>query len=52
MARFITAYHDIVVGGRAPSLATFGILLACAGVAGAAGLIVFSRHQRRFAELV
>ena len=52
MARFITAYQDIVVGGRAPSLATFGILLACAGVAGVAGLVVFSRHQRRFAELV
>ena len=43
------------VGGRlhkSASLATFGILLACAGIAGIAGLAVFSRHQRRFAELV
>jgi lipopolysaccharide transport system permease protein len=52
MTQFITAYHDIVVSRRTPSLATFGILLLCAGAAGAAGLFVFSRHQRRFAELV
>lgn len=52
MAQFITSYHDIVIEGRMPSLATLGILLLCAGAAGAAGLLVFDRHQRRFAELV
>jgi lipopolysaccharide transport system permease protein len=52
MTRFITAYQDIVVSGRPPSAATFGVMLACAGIAGAAGLLVFTRHQRRFAELV
>lgn len=52
MTQFVTSYHDIVVDGRTPSFATFGILLLCAAVAGAAGLLVFDRHQRRFAELV
>jgi homopolymeric O-antigen transport system permease protein len=52
MARFITSYHDIIVDGRAPTLATFGLLVVCAGLAGAVGLLVFDRHQRRFAERV
>jgi lipopolysaccharide transport system permease protein len=52
MAQFVTSYHAIVYDGRTPSLATFGILLLCAVAAGMAGLLVFDRHQRRFAELV
>jgi ABC-type polysaccharide/polyol phosphate export permease len=52
MAQFIMSYHDIVVDGRMPSLATFGVLVVCAGLSGAAGLLTFDRYQRRFAERV
>ncbi len=52
MAGFVSAYHDVVVDGRWPSTTMLGALTAASLVAAGAGLIVFARHQRRFAELV
>lgn len=52
MAGFVTAYHDVVVDGRWPSAIVLGTLTAVSVAAAVAGLVVFVRHQRRFAELV
>lgn len=52
MTPFVTAIQRIVLEGAWPSAAMTGGMLAAAGFAAALGLAVFSRHQRRFAELV
>jgi ABC-type polysaccharide/polyol phosphate export permease len=52
MALFVDAYHQIVLEAAWPTvMAMVGMAAASVGV-GLAGLFVFSRHQRRFAELV
>jgi ABC-type polysaccharide/polyol phosphate export permease len=52
MAWFIIAYHDAAVDGRWPAVSTFGVLGLLAVAAAALGLAVFTRQQRRFAELI
>jgi ABC-type polysaccharide/polyol phosphate export permease len=52
MASFVTAYHGIVLGGALPSMAATAALAAISLTAATAGFVVFTRHQRRFAELV
>lgn len=52
MAGFVSAYHAAVVDGHWPAPATVGALAAVSLVALTLGLVVFTRHQRRFAELV
>jgi ABC-type polysaccharide/polyol phosphate export permease len=52
MAHFITAYHTIILDQRAPAIGTLALLTACAAGAWALGILLFQRHQRRFAERV
>jgi ABC-type polysaccharide/polyol phosphate export permease len=52
MAGFVTTYHAIVVDGQWPSAEVVSALAAVSVVAAVAGVLVFARHQRRFAELV
>ncbi len=52
MAQFITAYHRMVVDGLPPSAWSMAVLSVCAVGAAVAGFVIFSRHQRAFAELV
>lgn len=52
MLHFVTAYQEIVTQHAVPSLATFALLAAMAGVMLTIGWLVFSRAQRRFAEYV
>jgi ABC-type polysaccharide/polyol phosphate export permease len=52
MAAFITSYHRIVLDASWPAAGATISMIATAAAALAAGLIVFTRHQRRFAEYV
>jgi ABC-type polysaccharide/polyol phosphate export permease len=52
MAGFVTAYQSIVVSGQWPGAAAAAALTAVALGVFVAGVAVFARHQRRFAELV
>jgi len=52
MTHFITAYQGIVVNRATPDVLAFGVMAVCAAVAAAVGWVVFSRYQRRFAELI
>jgi ABC-type polysaccharide/polyol phosphate export permease len=52
MAGFVTAYQRIVVDGAWPTPALTAGLVTVATVTSVIGLAVFTRHQRRFAELV
>jgi ABC-type polysaccharide/polyol phosphate export permease len=52
MAGFVTAYQRIVIEGSWPSPVVTASLAAVALITSAAGLVVFARHQRRFAEMV
>lgn len=52
MTLFITSYQRIVLEAAWPSVATLLAMTAVAGTMGVLGLVVFTRHQRRFAELV
>lgn len=52
MAWFIAAYHEAVVDGRWPAVSTFAVLVLLAVASAVLGLAVFTRQQRRFAELV
>lgn len=52
MSWFISAYHESVVNGRWPDGSTFLVLVLLALAAGAVGVVVFARAERRFAELV
>jgi ABC-type polysaccharide/polyol phosphate export permease len=52
MASFVTAYHGIVLEGALPSPAMTAAMVALSLTAAIAGFLVFTRHQRRFAELV
>jgi ABC-type polysaccharide/polyol phosphate export permease len=52
MAWFISAYHDTVVNGHWPGGFTFLVLVVLALGCGTLGLIVFTRAERRFAELI
>jgi ABC-type polysaccharide/polyol phosphate export permease len=52
MALFVTSYQGIVLDQAWPTLPTAGGMMVAAAVASTAGLLVFGRHQRRFAELV
>ena len=52
MAAFVTAYHAIVVEGAWPSPPMMLVLVTTSVVVAMTGFVVFTRHQRRFAELV
>jgi ABC-type polysaccharide/polyol phosphate export permease len=52
MAAFITAYHGVVLDATWPAPAVMTALGGLSVAAGVAGLLVFFRHQGRFAELV
>jgi ABC-type polysaccharide/polyol phosphate export permease len=52
MAGFVGAYRASVLDGTMPGVASLATLAALAGVATLAGLVVFSRHERRLAELL
>ncbi len=52
MTHFITAYQGIVVNRATPDAVAFGVMAVCAAMAAAVGWVVFSRYQRRFAELI
>lgn len=52
MAAFVTAYQRIVVEGIWPTPALTAGLVLSAVVAATVGFVVFTRHQRRFAEMV
>jgi lipopolysaccharide transport system permease protein len=52
MTAFITAYQGIIVNRALPTLVAFAVMVACATGAAAVGWVVFSRYQRRFAELI
>ncbi len=52
MALFVTAYQDAVLGQAFPSPLRMATLTVVAGAAWLAGLAVFTRQERRFAELV
>jgi ABC-type polysaccharide/polyol phosphate export permease len=52
MAWFVDAFHRTAVEGRWPDWRTFLVLALAAAVSAALGITVFSRAERRFAELV
>ena len=52
MAGFVTAYQQVVVSGTWPSATATTALTGVAVATGLVGLAVFTRHQRRFAELI
>ncbi|MGE3841838.1 MAG: ABC transporter permease [Vicinamibacterales bacterium] len=52
MTLFVTSYQQLVMEARMPSAATTLGMLASSVGAAIIGWSVFSRHQRRFAELV
>jgi ABC-type polysaccharide/polyol phosphate export permease len=52
MAHFVSAYHSIIVDQQLPSAGSLAVLAASAAGAWAIGMLVFERHQRRFAERV
>jgi ABC-type polysaccharide/polyol phosphate export permease len=52
MAAFVTAYQRIVVDGAWPTPGLTAGMAAAAAVSALSGLALFTRHQRRFAELV
>jgi ABC-type polysaccharide/polyol phosphate export permease len=52
MTHFVNAYHDIVVGHRWPDGATVAAMAIVSAGAAVVGLLVFFRHERRFAELI
>jgi ABC-type polysaccharide/polyol phosphate export permease len=52
MAHFITGYQNIVVYHVAPTLLAFVTLTLIAGGTALGGWLVFTRYQRRFAELI
>lgn len=52
MALFITTYQGIVLEAAWPSMTTLATMTGVAGAMGVLGLTVFTRYQRRFAELV
>ncbi len=52
MARFVEAYHGAVVDGTWPGLTSLVILALLAGASGVAGLAIFTRCERRLAELL
>lgn len=52
MTAFITCYHAIVVEGTWPGPWLLAVVSAAALLSATIGLRVFTRHQRRFAELV
>lgn len=52
MATFVMAYHSIVVDHVLPQIRIFAALGALAPCVAGAGLLVFFRHERRFAELI
>ncbi len=52
MAHFVGAYQHVVLDQQWPGAASFAVMGLAAGAAFVVGLAVFTRHQRRFAELV
>jgi ABC-type polysaccharide/polyol phosphate export permease len=52
MALFVTTYQRIVLDASLPTAAATAAMLAVAAGFATAGLVVFARHQKRFAELV
>lgn len=52
MAHFVGAYQRVVLDQQWPGAASFAVMGLAAGGAFVVGLAVFTRHQRRFAELV
>lgn len=52
MAHFITAYQNIVLHQAWPSMSAMLLMTAAAVTALLAGLVIFTTHERRFAELV
>lgn len=52
MAAFVTSYHQLVVEQTLPSAAQVGVLVLSAAASLGLGVLVFTRHESRFAELV
>jgi ABC-type polysaccharide/polyol phosphate export permease len=52
MAHFITGYQNIVVNHATPTVLAFALLTLVAAGSALAGWLIFSRYQRRFAELI
>jgi ABC-type polysaccharide/polyol phosphate export permease len=52
MTLFVTTYQRIILEGAWPPFSTVAALAGISLAVAAAGLAVFARHQRRFAELV
>jgi ABC-type polysaccharide/polyol phosphate export permease len=52
MASFIVAYREAVLHASAPPLGVVAILLVWTAASLAAGVYVFGRHERRFAEVI
>lgn len=52
MAHFVGAYQHVVLEQQWPGPTAFVAMAAAAGAAFAVGLAVFTRHERRFAELI
>jgi ABC-type polysaccharide/polyol phosphate export permease len=52
LAAFITAYRDAVLHGRFSEPLVWMVMVGATLVAAVTGAAVFSRHERRFGELV
>ena len=52
MAWFADAFHGAVVYGRWPGVAATLVLTLCAAASATAGLAIFARGERRFAERI
>jgi ABC-type polysaccharide/polyol phosphate export permease len=52
MAAFVVTYREAVLHASAPPLGVAAILLAWTAGSVGAGLYVFGRHERRFAEII
>jgi ABC-type polysaccharide/polyol phosphate export permease len=52
MTTFVTAYHGVVLDHALPGAGALALMAGVAGLAFVAGLYVFTRYERRFAEMV
>ena len=52
MSWYVEAYHAAVVGERWPEPTSLAVMVALSASSALAGLLVFTRHERRLAELL